>query len=89
MLELAKHRRIEKAFQVRGTASTKANRRLTVCKRVTDFHYYKSMGTSLMVQRLRCHASSAEGMGSIPGQGIKIPHATWRGKKIFLKSIRE
>ena len=32
-------------------------------------------GTSLVVQWLRLHASNAEGMGSIPGWGTKIPHA--------------
>ena len=35
-----------------------------------------SLGTSLVVQWLRLCASTAEGMGSIPGQGIKtlMPH---------------
>ena len=33
----------------------------------------KNLGTSLVVQWLRLHASSAEGAGSIPGQGTKIP----------------
>ena len=33
------------------------------------------MGTSLAVQWLRVHASTAGGMGLIPGQGTKIPHA--------------
>ena len=32
-------------------------------------------GTSLVVQWLRLHAPNAEGMGLIPGQGTKIPHA--------------
>ena len=32
--------------------------------------------TSLAVQWLRLHASSAGGMGSIPGRGTKIPQAT-------------
>ena len=36
---------------------------------------------SLAVQWFRLHASTAEGMGSIPGGGNKIPHATWRGQK--------
>ena len=31
--------------------------------------------TSLAVQRLRLPAPNAGGMGSIPGQGTKIPHA--------------
>ena len=29
----------------------------------------------------RLHASNARGMGSIPGRGTKIPHATWRGQE--------
>ena len=35
-------------------------------------------GTSLAVQGLRLCASNAGGMGSIPGRGIKIPHAVQR-----------
>ena len=34
-------------------------------------------GNSLAVQWLGLHASTAGGTGSIPGQGTKIPHATW------------
>ena len=30
-----------------------------------------------MVRWLRLRASTAEGMGSIPGQGTKIPEAVW------------
>ena len=30
---------------------------------------------------LRFQASNARGGGSIPGQGMKIPHATQRGQK--------
>ena len=33
------------------------------------------MGNSLGVQWLGLHASTAGGMGSIPGQGTKVPHA--------------
>ena len=33
------------------------------------------LGTSQAVQWLRLHASNAGGMGLIPGQGTKIPHA--------------
>ena len=36
-------------------------------------------GTSLVVQWLRLRASTAGGMGSIPGQGTKILHAMRRG----------
>ena len=44
-------------------------------------------GTSLVVQWLRLHTSNAEGMGLIPGQGTKIPHATWCSQKKKKKSI--
>ena len=38
-------------------------------------------GTSLAAQWLGLHASNAGGMDWILGQGTKIPHATWHGKK--------
>ena len=38
---------------------------------------HRCPGTSLVVQWLRLHASSAGGAGSIPGWGTKIPHAVW------------
>ena len=34
-----------------------------------------------MVQWLGLHASTTEGLGSIPGQGTKIPNATWWASK--------
>ena len=34
----------------------------------------------MAVQWLRHHAFSAEGMGSIPSPGTKIPHALWQGQ---------
>ena len=34
-----------------------------------------------MVQWLRLHSCNAGGIGSIPGQGTKIPHAVWYKKK--------
>ena len=37
-------------------------------------------GTSLVVQWLRFHSSTAGGTGSIPGQGTKIPHALRYGQ---------
>ena len=40
-------------------------------------------GSSLAVQWLRLHTSTAEGTGSIPGQGTRIPHASWLGEKKF------
>ena len=42
-----------------------------------------------MVQWLRFHASIAGGMGSIPGQGTKIPHATWHSQLKKKKDERE
>ena len=44
--------------------------------------------TSLAVQWLRLHISSAEGVDSIPSQEAKILHAMWYGqkKKAFYKS---
>ena len=42
----------------------------------------QKIGTSLAVQWLKLHASTAGGTGSIPGQGTVIPNATWQPKKI-------
>ena len=39
------------------------------------------LGTSLAVQRLRLRASTAGGVGLIPGRGAKIPHATRHSQK--------
>ena len=36
--------------------------------------------TSLVVQWLGLYASTARGTGLIPGQGTKIPQATWHGQ---------
>ena len=41
----------------------------------------RASGVSQVVQWLRLHASTAGGMGSIPGLGTKIPHAAWCGQK--------
>ena len=40
-----------------------------------------ALGTSLVVQWLRLCASTARGMGSIPGWGTKILHALQCGQK--------
>ena len=40
----------------------------------------KNSGTSLVVQWLRLRTSNAGDVGSISGQGTKIPHAAWCGK---------
>ena len=39
------------------------------------------LGNSLVFQWLGLHAFTAEGPGSIPGQGTKIPQAVSRGQK--------
>ena len=39
------------------------------------------LGTSLLVQWLRLHTSSAGNIGSIPGQRTKIPYASGHSKK--------
>ena len=45
------------------------------------------LGNTLVVQWLRNHASTAGGMGSVPGPGTKIPHATQPGQKKPLSAI--
>ena len=48
-----------------------------------------SVGPFLAVQGLRVHTFKAEGMGSNPGQGTKIPHAIQHSlkKKKIIKII--
>ena len=43
------------------------------------------LGTSLAVQWLGLHASTAGGKGLIPGRGTKIPHAAWPKEKTATK----
>ena len=38
------------------------------------------MGDSPVVQWLGLHASTAEGLGVIPGWGTKIPQIKWQGQ---------
>ena len=40
---------------------------------IIAFIFKTTLGTSLVVQLLRLHASSAKGPGSIPGQGTRFP----------------
>ena len=40
------------------------------------------VGTSLVVQRLRLCASTAGGLGSIPGRGTRILHAAQSSQKV-------
>ena len=42
-----------------------------------------------MVYWLRLHASDAGGMGSMPGQGTNILHATKHGQKIWEKKKKK
>ena len=39
------------------------------------------LGNSLVIQWLGLHASTAGGIGSVPGWGTKIPHALWHSQK--------
>ena len=50
----------------------------------------RRFGTSLAVQWLRLHASTARSLGLIPGQGTKISHAKWQEqkKKNFLNWVK-
>ena len=44
------------------------------CFQVLAITNKAAIETSLVVQWLRLHAPNAGGLGSIPGQGTKIPH---------------
>ena len=44
----------------------------------------KKVRISMMVRRLRLHASIAQCMGGIPGRGTKILHAVWHSQKLLL-----
>ena len=46
-------------------------------------------GTSLEAQWLRLHASTAGGVGSIPGWGTKIPHVMQHGQNKTKKNYNE
>ena len=46
-----------------------------------DLQEHDSCGNSLEVQWLGLCTLSAEGLGSFPGRGTKIPQATRRGQK--------
>ena len=48
----------------------------------------KGVGDILVVWWLTLHSSNAGGMGSIPGQGVKIPHAVQRGQEIKKKRFQ-
>ena len=56
-------------------------------KKENQLKVLQKAGTPLAVQRIRLGAYNAEGADSIPSRGIKIPHATWHGQKIFLKKV--
>ena len=45
-------------------------------KNLTDWEIYEKLQTSLVGQWLRRHVANAGEIGSIPGQGPKIPHTT-------------
>ena len=45
-------------------------------------------GNFFKVQRLRLHTSNAEGVGSIPSQGTRVPHACKVAPTIFFLSLK-
>ena len=47
----------------------------------SERYYRKLCGNSLAVQWLGLHTSTAEGPGSVPGRGSKIPQAARGGQK--------
>ena len=49
----------------------------------------EGLRNSLEAQQLELLTFTAEGLGSIPGQGTKIPQATWFGKKKKKKKKKE
>lgn len=53
-------------------------------------HFFKIpfLGTTLVVHWLGLRASTAADAGSIPGQGIQIPHAVQHGQKHIKKRIK-
>ena len=53
-----------------------------------NFNVRKTLGSSLVVQWLGL-CFTAEGLGSIPGPGTKIPQAMWHGQKIKEKKKRK
>ena len=51
------------------------------------YHSYTHFGNSLVVQWLGLSALTAEGLGSIPGRGTKIPQAVRCSQKIQKKKL--
>ena len=45
------------------------------------FLHSRVVGNSLVVQWLGLHAFTAKDLGSIPGQGVKIPQAAKHGQE--------
>ena len=55
-------------------------------ERKSETSYY---GTSLVVQWLNLHDSTAGGTGSNPRRGTKIPHTAWHGQIFFFIKIKK
>ena len=60
---------------------TSASRTINTEQKIKTMYKVCEEGTSLVVQWLRLRASNSGSMGSIPGQGTKIPHAVWHSQK--------
>ena len=52
-----------------------------IYKTETHRHRKQTYRVSLALQWLGLRAFTAEGMGSIPGRGTKVPHTSWRDQK--------
>ena len=61
--------------ELRGISEPQGN-----CKDPQDYRKYYFMDTCMAVPWLRFCATTAKGVGSVPGGGIKIPHAAQRGQ---------
>ena len=61
--------------------TTRENLHITTKAQHNQENRKETPGTSLVVQCLRFHVSTAGGMGSIPGQGTKILQVTQHGTK--------
>ena len=54
------------------------NKKFNQSHKIATFEICKNkLGNSLVFQWLGLHAFTAQGLGSIPGQGTKIPKAPW------------
>lgn len=75
------HRQIPHCGIMRGKESEWGKVTSPVLLKQFMWEIMRAKGASLAAQWLGLCAATAEAMGSIPGQGTKIPRATWPGQK--------